>query len=828
MLKKVLKRTLLVLASIIAFIAIVLVVAGFVFEAKFRPKDSPPPEVPPSLGYFQGKIAEPTGWIPFVLPGIPDAKIQLTPGDKHAVTDDDGMFKMDGITPGMYRVSISAKGYDTTNIDGVAIGGGVVTTLPDEALYPEITGPPKARLKVGSLISFKEPPAEYPYLTTVFIDATESENISRNGIRFEIRDELGNVLMDPYAKEETPLQIERSPIPGTSPALFLFKPPAPGEYTVKVFLTNDKAPGVVDSAETTVRAINTPPEAFPTVMAGPNPPQKIPTKDGRTSSGLKVVTKGTDVYLMGLGLDRNYDSPELYNPGGFEPDVYGKNHDYLQRQFGFEWQLYHVNPATSSRTVKNALLQRPDGQPATEGQFLRFSAEQPGRYEAVLKVHDRDPSGSLASEEATVSILSLEDKETYDGSSCAACHKDRVDGYNRTAHKEMEIGCESCHGPAAGHLAIKDEDEEQYHQNKRATMDVSLESGVCGQCHDKYGEWEKTRHSDGMSYGYYEIARPLLVDCTRCHYARTFKRTVELARETGKPFHDVRYKIRAGGIGPLMPDFSKVPNKDETGISCTACHSPHDMIQGKSHGIRTDSVAELCQTCHHEKWQNTIMEGNAGKIGNGFEYPNEKYAFDNPHNTESKCNKCHLGNQTETLDALGVRAVGGHTLRMRDTGPNGTLGGFGPKPDDPSQNKDPEDTDDILHLAPCRDCHEDLDTFNRNGVQAAVYKDWVELGELLKKANNTVLPNYKPGDKCAICHRGGTLPFDDDPSLILESAYTNYKLIKNDRSWGVHNTKYSKKILADSIDAVKAYLEAHGQNGGSISDGGLLANPDSF
>ena len=26
----------------------------------------------------------------------------------------------------------------------------------------------------------------------------------------------------------------------------------------------------------------------------------------------------------------------------------------------------------------------------------------------------------------------------------------------------------------------------------------------------------------------------------------------------------------------------------------------------------------------------------------------------------------------------------------------------------------------------------------------------------------------KPGDKCATCHRGGTLPFDNDPDLVLE------------------------------------------------------------
>lgn len=67
------------------------------------------------------------------------------------------------------------------------------------------------------------------------------------------------------------------------------------------------------------------------------------------------------------------------------------------------------------------------------------------------------------------------------------------------------------------------------------------------------------------------------------------------------------------------------------------------------------------------------------------------------------------------------------------------------------------------------------------------------------------MPGYRPGDKCATCHRGGTLPFDNDPDLVLENAYTNYKLVGNDRSWGIHNYDYAVKLLTDSIEAVRAF-----------------------
>ncbi len=317
-----------------------------------------------------------------------------------------------------------------------------------------------------------------------------------------------------------------------------------------------------------------------------------------------------------------------------------------------------------------------------------------------------------------------------------------------------------------------------------------------------------------MPFGFYEIARPLLVQCIKCHYARTFAATLEAADAGGDEFHDVRFEQRVLGIGPMMPDLSLVPAMGETAISCAACHDPHAAFVDADEpatrvGLRTAEAGALCQTCHEEKWQNAVLEGTAGAVGNGFEYPGEDYRIRNPHSTASKCVRCHLGDQAAALDTRGVRAVGGHTLRMRHAGPNGDVGGWGPRADDPVRERDPRDADDVMHTAPCRTCHGDVDSFDVNGAQREVYTRWVELGELLRSANDGVLPDYRPGDKCATCHRGGTMPFDDDPRLVLENAYTNYKLVKNDRSWGVHNPRYIKKLLADSIASVSAYLAAH-------------------
>jgi len=164
-----------------------------------------------------------------------------------------------------------------------------------------------------------------------------------------------------------------------------------------------------------------------------------------------------------------------------------------------------------------------------------------------------------------------------------------------------------------------------------------------------------------------------------------------------------------------------------------------------------------------------------------------------------------MNGETGSLDAAAAGRIAGHTLRMRDAGPDGLLGGFGPSYVDPSVPR-MASTDDVLNIEPCQACHPGAESFDIGGAQSLVFALYTELGDLLREANGGALPGYRPGDKCATCHRGGTLPFNDDPELVLENAYTDYKLIGNDRSWGVHNYNYTVKLLTDSIEAVKATM----------------------
>jgi hypothetical protein len=113
----------------------------------------------------------------------------------------------------------------------------------------------------------------------------------------------------------------------------------------------------------------------------------------------------------------------------------------------------------------------------------------------------------------------------------------------------------------------------------------------------------------------------------------------------------------------------------------------------------------------------------------------------------------------------------------------------------------PETVDDILNIAVCQSCHPGVANFDARGLQTETKELLTTLSNLLKGKNHDFLPANEPGS-CARCHKGGTVPFLEDPDGALEHAYTNYKLVLNDRSWGIHNPGYIKKLLQDSINSI--------------------------
>ncbi|MGE5507617.1 MAG: cytochrome c3 family protein [Chitinophagales bacterium] len=731
-----------------------------------------------------GQVAAVKGGSAFGLPGLKGATVTAEPGGFTTRTRRDGSFAL-RLLPGVYRLTIAAPGFVPYSSRVQVLAAVPASVWP--ALFPRPSGPPVAKLMRSELSPGSGPVA---YNTSVLLDASQSRNVDPEGLRWEITDASGRVLTDPYAAPARPLQLKPSPVPGSSPLVFTFVPPVPGRFRVRLLLRNSFSGGREVAAEYVVVAENRSPEPVPLVIAGPNPPGDKPDGRRKEGSGLRTVLAGDKVFLGAWAIDKNYPSPELYHPAGRQPDAYGKKFLLPFSRFSWKWRLYRLKEGGGRTDVTHLLRAAGQGSPQTSP-YPWFVAEQPGRYLAALWAEDHDPFGSQLGSPRTVEITVLpREGSLVEEATCAkrGCHPQvrapQVSGGKMT--------CQACHGPAGPHLAAKDVEA------KRATMQVSYEAAQCGRCHDQYSEWEKSRHSDGYAFGYEEIPQALLLNCTKCHYPQGFAKAAAVARRDRIPFAQVEFKKAAFPGGPRYYDFSQLPGPVGQGTSCQACHDPHQIQPGNRLGLRA-SRAELCGTCHADKWQNVLLEQTAGRTGSAYEYPGRAYPTGNPHRTAEGCLLCHMSEATTAKDAHGVRRVGGHTLRMRDAGPDGRLGGFGPAPDDPRRRREDYGKDDLLNLAPCQRCHPGATTFDLKGRQSEIYRLWTELGGRLAALNHGRLPGYKPGDKCATCHRGGTLPFDDDPDLVLENAYTNYKLVGNDRSWGIHNYRYTRQLLEDSL-----------------------------
>jgi len=143
------------------------------------------------------------------------------------------------------------------------------------------------------------------------------------------------------------------------------------------------------------------------------------------------------------------------------------------------------------------------------------------------------------------------------------------------------VQCENCHGPGEGHTGKKD----------RIAVSFS-QFGTCGSCHVQAEPWMNSGHnSTGVQHGdgAYQSDWPTQDGCPRCHTAKGFEKFIH---------------------GETEP----ADTSDETGafpgVTCAACHDPHDAtnpFQLRLYGDVTLAIdgstisagkAAVCYACH--------------------------------------------------------------------------------------------------------------------------------------------------------------------------------------------------------------------------------------
>ncbi|HUV87832.1 MAG TPA: multiheme c-type cytochrome [bacterium] len=180
------------------------------------------------------------------------------------------------------------------------------------------------------------------------------------------------------------------------------------------------------------------------------------------------------------------------------------------------------------------------------------------------------------------------------------------------------------------------------------------------------------------------------------------------------------------------------------GITCATCHFAHGS--NFEHQLREEGE-RLCSLCHTDEGarppsapHHTQDEMLAG-IG-GYEWPQGGPYLNSDHTyvVEERCKKCHM--YAKPFEE-GKPAIKGHTWKPR--------------------------------IEPCRECHPGANSFNIGGAQRRIERLLEELEAKLERQRNKQAQDYI-------------------------YAKFDYDFVENDGSYGVHNYKYARQLLEDSIE----------------------------
>ena len=298
----------------------------------------------------------------------------------------------------------------------------------------------------------------------------------------------------------------------------------------------------------------------------------------------------------------------------------------------------------------------------------------------------------------------------------------------------------------------------------------------CSDCHDDsttivsmQTQWAASVHATGGNFERNGSG------CAGCHASEGFSELMTVGNEE-------------------PPDVAAAISNPSP-INCRTCHEIHTNYDESDFALVGTDPGEirvtgetvdfgkgnLCINCHQSRVGSPLAVPGGGDIeitsfrwgphhgpqGNvfagigGIELPGSASYASSLHTSmiTDGCVSCHMA------EAYGAQA-GGHTMKM----------GY--------------DYHDALrpNLAGCEDCHEDIEDFDLGGLQTEIIALLEELHGLMEadgllREDGYILPAVWSSDKAG--------------------AYYNYKLIEEDRSNGVHNPKYAKALLVNSIAVFK-------------------------
>lgn len=318
--------------------------------------------------------------------------------------------------------------------------------------------------------------------------------------------------------------------------------------------------------------------------------------------------------------------------------------------------------------------------------------------------------------------------------------KDGKDGADGTQN------CGTCHNSSTLLFAK----QLQWAASDHATNTNFERSGTtCAACHTSEGFREVA--ITGQPNTAAAIQNPSGQNCRTCHpIHETY--TIDDYKLT----YTQKAKLRTTN---LEFDYGK-------GSLCAMCHQARTISPALSLDSATYRVANIRFGPHYATAANVIAGSGAFELAGSLPYANTTAHQMIPNS----CVSCHMG------PAYGNQA-GGHTMKMKYFYNNAW-------------------TDNV---AVCTSCHSGLTNFNLGDYMTQM-KDLAKQLRARLLELDMLTPYEGPDDPDNYSHdyaKVGTY------EIKRAAALYNYIFIVRDRSWGIHNPRYTKAVLQNALEALQ-------------------------
>lgn len=302
-------------------------------------------------------------------------------------------------------------------------------------------------------------------------------------------------------------------------------------------------------------------------------------------------------------------------------------------------------------------------------------------------------------------------------------------------------------------------------------MDGADGNVSCLVCHSgtnmeqKQAEFSMSVHSAGAIAVDYAGGR---ASCAPCHSHEQFVQTMTLGSVAGditnpsawqcgtchgihKSFEGIDYALRSSDPVPARINPSVTLDMKGNSNLCAVCHQSRagDPLASNPSAVTFNITSRTGP--HYGPQANLVAGVGFAEIEGSVAYPepNSSYHL----NAQASCTGCHMGEFGN--------GGGGHSFN-------------------PSLNA-------------CNTCHE-TDDFNYGGRQTDVAAKLNQIRDKLVELG-VVTGNDETGYS----------PVPGQYPMVLARAYFNWKGLKDDRSYGVHNPRYINALLMNTLEALNAY-----------------------